>query len=86
MSQRKKEKMFPARQAGEVVPAGGCGHDFARSADRGAGHGGTRAREAAQFHRRVQADRREKTDPVRVRENSDFLTLERIKKCPKECV
>ncbi|MBM3357432.1 MAG: SDR family NAD(P)-dependent oxidoreductase [Betaproteobacteria bacterium] len=31
-------------------------------------------------------DRREKTDPVRVRENSDFLTLERIKKCPKECV
>ena len=31
-------------------------------------------------------DRREKTDPVRVRENADFLTLERIKKCPKECV
>ena len=25
MSQRKKEKMFPARQAGEVVPAGGAG-------------------------------------------------------------
>jgi len=34
----------------------------------------------------TSADRREKTDPVRVRENSDFLTLERIKKCPKECV
>ncbi len=31
-------------------------------------------------------DLREKTDPVRVRENPDFLTLERIKKCPKECV
>ncbi|MBM3359745.1 MAG: hypothetical protein FJY54_18800 [Betaproteobacteria bacterium] len=34
----------------------------------------------------IGIDRREKTDPVRVRENSDFLTLERIKKCPKECV
>jgi len=34
----------------------------------------------------LSGDRREKTDPVRVRENSDFLTLERIKKCPKECV
>jgi len=31
-------------------------------------------------------DRREKTGPDSVRENSDFLTLERIKKCPKECV
>ena len=32
------------------------------------------------------SDLREKTDPVRVRENPNFLTLERIKKCPKECV
>ncbi len=31
-------------------------------------------------------DLREKTDPVRVRENFDFLTLERIRKCPRECV
>ena len=31
-------------------------------------------------------DLREKTDPVRVRENPNFLTLERITKCPKECV
>ena len=31
-------------------------------------------------------DRREKTDPVRVRENANFLTREGIRKCPKECV
>jgi len=31
-------------------------------------------------------DRREKTGSDSVRENADFLTLERIKKCPKECV
>jgi len=35
---------------------------------------------------RSDFDRREKTDPVGARENADFLTLERIKKCPKECV
>jgi len=34
----------------------------------------------------IAGDRREKTDSVRVRENADLLTLERIKKCPKECV
>ena len=32
------------------------------------------------------SDRREKTDPVRVRENANFLTREGIRKCPKECV
>ena len=34
----------------------------------------------------TKVDRREKTDPVRVRENANFLTLEGIRKCPKECV
>ena len=51
----------------------------------------TEAQKALMWHRWQKGetlhaiDRRAKSDPVWVRENRYFLTLERIKVCPKEC-